>query len=59
MELFRIGRTIPFMRNALVLSEDQRFYEHSGVDWQAVAAAATLRLRHHRKRQPRRQGPTQ
>jgi penicillin-binding protein 1C len=25
---------------ALVLSEDQRFYEHSGVDWAAVTAAA-------------------
>ena len=30
----------PAMRRALVLSEDRRFYEHSGVDWQAVTAAA-------------------
>jgi len=28
------------LRLALVLSEDRRFYEHAGVDWQAVAAAA-------------------
>jgi penicillin-binding protein 1C len=30
----------PALRSALVLSEDQRFYEHSGVDWRAVSAAA-------------------
>ena len=30
----------PAMRQALLQSEDRRFYEHSGVDWQAVSAAA-------------------
>lgn len=30
----------PALRTALVLSEDRRFYEHSGVDWRAVPAAA-------------------
>ena len=30
----------PALRTALVLSEDKRFFEHSGVDWQAVSAAA-------------------
>ena len=30
----------PALRNALVVSEDRRFYQHSGVDWSAVAAAA-------------------
>jgi len=30
----------PALRTALVLSEDKRFYEHSGVDWKAVSAAA-------------------
>ncbi|MDR2990400.1 MAG: penicillin-binding protein 1C [Burkholderiaceae bacterium] len=30
----------PALRQAMVLSEDQRFYEHSGVDWRAVSAAA-------------------
>ena len=30
----------PALRTALVLSEDKRFYEHSGVDWSAVTAAA-------------------
>jgi penicillin-binding protein 1C len=30
----------PALREAMVLSEDKRFYEHSGVDWKAVSAAA-------------------
>jgi penicillin-binding protein 1C len=30
----------PALRTAMVLSEDKRFHEHSGVDWQAVSAAA-------------------
>lgn len=30
----------PALRLALVASEDRRFYAHSGVDWQAVGAAA-------------------
>lgn len=30
----------PALRTAMVLSEDKRFYQHSGVDWQAVGAAA-------------------
>jgi penicillin-binding protein 1C len=30
----------PALQRTLVLSEDQRFYEHSGVDWRAVATAA-------------------
>jgi penicillin-binding protein 1C len=34
----------PAMRTALVLSEDKRFYQHSGVDWQAVSAAAWSNL---------------
>ncbi|MGE0330207.1 MAG: penicillin-binding protein 1C [Ramlibacter sp.] len=34
----------PALRTAIVLSEDKRFYEHSGVDWQAVSAAAWANL---------------
>ncbi|MES2423896.1 MAG: penicillin-binding protein 1C [Pseudomonadota bacterium] len=30
----------PALREAMLLSEDKRFYEHSGVDWRAVSAAA-------------------
>jgi len=40
----------PALRTALVLSEDRRFYEHSGVDWQAVSAAAWGNLWHQRTR---------
>ena len=32
----------PALCTALVLSEDKRFYEHSGVDWRAVSAAARM-----------------
>ncbi len=38
------------LRTALVLSEDRRFYEHSGVDWAAVSSAAWGRLWHQRTR---------
>ncbi|MDR2127622.1 MAG: penicillin-binding protein 1C, partial [Burkholderiaceae bacterium] len=34
----------PALRQAIVLSEDKRFYEHSGVDWRAVSAAAWSNL---------------
>ena len=30
----------PALRNALIASEDKRFYQHSGVDWSAVSASA-------------------
>ncbi|BCL75201.1 penicillin-binding protein [Jeongeupia sp. HS-3] len=35
-----LGETSPALRHALVVSEDKRFYAHSGVDWSGVAAAA-------------------
>jgi penicillin-binding protein 1C len=40
----------PALRTALVLSEDQRFWEHSGVDWRAVSAAAWGNLWNQRTR---------
>ncbi|WP_343652160.1 penicillin-binding protein 1C [Herbaspirillum sp.] len=30
----------PALRQALIASEDRRFYQHSGIDWNAVAASA-------------------
>lgn len=30
----------PILLHALLLSEDKRFYEHSGVDWSSIAASA-------------------
>ncbi|AVP59122.1 penicillin-binding protein 1C [Pulveribacter suum] len=45
-----LGDVSPALRNALVLSEDRRFYEHSGVDWAAVSAAAWANLWNQRTR---------
>ncbi|WP_211946232.1 penicillin-binding protein 1C [Cupriavidus yeoncheonensis] len=39
-----LAETSPALRTAIVLSEDKRFYAHSGVDWQGVAAAAWANL---------------
>jgi penicillin-binding protein 1C len=35
-----LGDVSPALRHAILLSEDKRFYEHSGVDWRAVSSAA-------------------
>ncbi|MEG1201187.1 MAG: penicillin-binding protein 1C [Comamonas sp.] len=35
-----MGDVSAALRTAMLLSEDRRFYEHSGVDWAAVTAAA-------------------
>jgi penicillin-binding protein 1C len=40
----------PALLQALVLSEDKRFYEHSGVDWSAVATSAWGNLWNRRTR---------
>ena len=40
----------PALRAALLASEDKRFYQHAGVDWDAVAAAAWGGLWHSRTR---------
>ena len=41
--LDRHGELLHRLRTALVLSEDKRFYEHSGVDWRA-ASTITMQL---------------
>lgn len=35
-----------FLKKAFVLSEDKRFYQHAGVDWQARGSALWQTLRH-------------
>lgn len=45
-----LAQVSPALRQALLLSEDKRFYEHSGVDWRAVSAAAWGNLWHSRTR---------
>lgn len=49
-EWVRLPDVSPALRHALILSEDRRFFEHSGVDWQAAAAAAWGRLWHSQTR---------
>ncbi|MBI2770043.1 MAG: penicillin-binding protein 1C [Burkholderiales bacterium] len=39
-EWLALADVSPALRTAMVLSEDKRFYEHSGVDWRAASAAA-------------------
>jgi len=46
LEWVRLEDVSPALRLALLYSEDRRFYEHSGVDWAAVAAAAWGNLWH-------------
>ncbi|VVE25632.1 penicillin-binding protein 1C [Pandoraea fibrosis] len=45
-----LAEVSPAFRQALIVSEDKRFYEHSGVDWRGVAAAAWGNLWHSRTR---------
>jgi monofunctional biosynthetic peptidoglycan transglycosylase len=35
-----LARISPTLRRAVVIAEDERFYEHAGVDWDAVRQAA-------------------
>jgi len=46
----QLGDVSPALRTALVLSEDKRFFEHSGVDWRAASAAAWGNLWNQRTR---------
>ena len=39
-----IAEMSPALLTAIVLSEDKRFYEHGGVDWQAAATSAWANL---------------
>jgi penicillin-binding protein 1C len=45
-----LDQVSPALRTALLLSEDRRFYDHAGVDWQAVGAATWGNLWHSRTR---------
>lgn len=45
-----LDRIAPALRKAVLLSEDRRFLDHAGVDWQAAAAGAWGTLRQTRTR---------
>ncbi|MBY0454979.1 MAG: penicillin-binding protein 1C [Burkholderiaceae bacterium] len=49
-EWIALADVSPALRQALVWSEDRHFYEHSGVDWSAVSAAAWGNVWHQRTR---------
>ena len=49
--LVKIDQIPPIVRNAFVITEDKRFYEHAGVDWHRVPGAI---LRRHQAPQLRR-----
>ena len=44
LEWVSLKEMSPALLNAVLRSEDQRFYEHHGVDWKAAAAASFGRL---------------
>ncbi|HET7456729.1 MAG TPA: PBP1A family penicillin-binding protein [Gemmatimonadaceae bacterium] len=43
--LIKLGDIPKVVRDAFVITEDKRFYEHSGIDWTRVAGAAAHNLR--------------
>ncbi|WP_077035735.1 penicillin-binding protein 1C [Pelomonas sp. KK5] len=45
-----LAEVSPALLRAVLLSEDRRFYEHSGVDWSAVASSAWANLWNQRTR---------
>ena len=44
LDWISLDEVSPALRAAIVLSEDRRFHQHSGVDWTAVAAASFRNL---------------
>ena len=45
-----LAEIAPALQRAVVMSEDKRFYEHEGVDWQAAGSAAWSNLQGRRVR---------
>src|SRR5579884_986347 len=44
--LVKIGQIPPLVRDAFIVTEDKRFYQHHGVDWYRVPGALLADLRH-------------
>src|SRR3954468_12258648 len=44
--LLKIDQIPPLVRNAFVMTEDKRFYQHAGIDWQRIPGAILADLRH-------------
>ena len=47
----RIGQVPPLLKQAFIASEDDRFYEHPGVDWMAIVRAVVGLVSTHEKKQ--------
>ncbi|MCB1215257.1 MAG: transglycosylase domain-containing protein, partial [Deltaproteobacteria bacterium] len=45
-DLVKLHQVPSFLKSAFILSEDKRFYEHQGIDWQARLAALWVNIRH-------------
>src|SRR3954464_3602621 len=43
--LLKIDQIPPLVRNAFVMTEDKRFYQHAGIDWQRIPRAILADLR--------------
>src|SRR4051812_18765363 len=43
--LLKIDQIPPLVRNAFVMTEDKRFYQHSGVDWHRIPGAVLTDIR--------------
>jgi penicillin-binding protein 1A len=43
--LLKIDQIPPLVRNAFVMTEDKRFYQHSGVDWRRIPGAVLTDIR--------------
>ena len=48
-----LARVSPALVAAVLAAEDSRFFEHHGIDWQAVSEARAYNLRHAGSRRPR------
>lgn len=46
LEWLALDQISPAAQELLLVSEDKRFYQHAGVDWQALLAAGGSKLRH-------------
>jgi penicillin-binding protein 1A len=44
--LLKIDQIPPLVRNAFVMTEDKRFYQHAGIDWQRIPGAILADIRH-------------
>ena len=47
----RIEQVPPLLKEAFIASEDDRFYEHPGVDWMAIVRAVVGLVSTHEKKQ--------